>query len=172
MAVSQVLELKNEVTQADIDELGHVNNEVYMHWFLKAAYFHGTVAGWPVTKMVKDGAGWVVREHNIKYLAQVRIGDPIKIRTWVETADKIVSERHYELVNTDSGKTVCEGKTLWVWVNYKTGRPSRIPAALIEDFRNWKYMDEYAAAWDKYVRTGIIEVGGQVLLDRSAWSDR
>ena len=172
MAVSEVLELRQEVSQHDIDELGHVNNEAYIHWFLKSAYFHGTVAGWPVTDMVKNGAGWVVREHNIKYLSQVRKGDPLKLRTWVETADKIMSERHYELVNAETGKVLCEGKTMWVWVNYKTGRPARIPQELIDDFRNWKYIDEYASAWDKYVKTGIIEIGGKVLLDRSAWADK
>lgn len=163
MAVSDVIELKQEVLPENIDELGHVNNEVYVHWFLNAANFHGSVAGWAIGKLVRDGAGWMVREHHFKYLVQVRLGDHLKIRTWVETADKITSERRYELVNTETGKVVCEGSTLWVWVNYRTGRPGRIPQQLIEDFRNWKYRDEYAAAWDRFLETGLIEIDGKVV---------
>jgi len=26
---------------------------------------------------------------------------------------------------------------MWVWINYKTGRPGRIPEAVIKDFTAW-----------------------------------
>lgn len=156
MAVSEVLEVKQEVSGKDIDSLGHVNNEVYLHWFMNVASFHGTIAGWGIEKLIKGGAGWMVREHHLKYLGQVRLGDKLKLCTWVETMDKITSERRYELVNTDTGKTVCEGKTLWVWVNFHTGRPSRIPQELIDSFKAWKYTDDCEERWQLFLVSGKI----------------
>lgn len=156
MAISEILEVDQPVSKDDIDELGHVNNEVYLHWFVKAASFHGTIAGWGLDRLVKEGAGWMVRSHYIEYLGQVRLDDSLRLRTWVETAEKATSERHYELLNTATGRVVCRGKTLWVWVNYKNGRPGRIPQELIDSFRSWKYTEAIAEQWKNYLVSGKV----------------
>lgn len=150
MAVTEILEVEQKVHPENIDELGHVNNEVYLHWLMKAATFHGEIVGFGTKKLVDRGEGWVVRNHFIEYLAQVKLGDSIVIRTWIETDDKITSERQYELINTETGKVVCKGKTLWVWINYKTGRIARIPQELKDAFRAWKQTDSVKEAWQHY----------------------
>jgi acyl-CoA thioester hydrolase len=81
----------------------------------------------PGRGMLSDGEGWVVRRHEIDYLAQVRASDSVIIRTWIESAQKASSVRRYEIVSAADGRTLCRGLTMWVWINYKTGRPARIP---------------------------------------------
>ena len=137
MTISKVLEFEQRVAPEEIDGLGHVNNQVYLDWFMSAATKHSALAGWPVDKMITAGEGWVVRRHEIDYLAPVLPGDKVRMRTWVETAERASSERQYELVRVADGKLVCRGSTIWVWINFKTGRPTRIPEAVVRDFMNW-----------------------------------
>jgi len=120
-------ELKHKVSPEEIDGLGHVNNLVYLEWFMDAATGHTKAAGMSASLMFSAGEGWVVRRHEIDYLAQVRPEDSVVIRTWIESAEKASSVRRYEIVNGADGRLVCRGLTVWVWINYKTGRPVRIP---------------------------------------------
>ena len=137
MAISKIFEFEREVSPEEIDELGHMNNQVYLEWLMDAATRHSDAVGWDLPRLVKMGEGWVVRRHEIDYLFPVKQGETVRMRTWVETAERASSERYYELNRSSDGKPVCRGRTMWVWINYKTGRPSRIPAAVIKDFSDW-----------------------------------
>ncbi|MDA8132569.1 MAG: acyl-CoA thioesterase [Elusimicrobia bacterium] len=137
MPISKVLEYDRKVKPEEIDILGHVNNQVYLDWFMEAATKHSALAGWPIERMLGSGEGWVVRRHEIDYLLPVPPGDTVKVRTWVETAEKVSSERRYEMFRLSDGKKVCSGLTVWVWINYGTGRPSRIPEQVKKDFSEW-----------------------------------
>ena len=138
MAVSKVFELERAVAPEEIDSLGHVNNQVYLDWLMDAATRHSAAIGWGLPRMIAMGEGWVVRRHEIEYLAQVPPGERVRIRTWVETAERASSERHYELYRLSDNRLACRGKTLWVWISYRTGRPGRIPQAIIDDFAGWE----------------------------------
>ena len=137
MAISKIFEFERAVAPEDIDELGHVNNQVYLDWLMDAATRHSALVGWGLERMIKMGEGWVVRRHEIDYLLPLKPGEKALMRTWVETAERASSERHYELVRSSDGKKVCCGRTMWVWINYTTGRPARIPQAVIKDFAAW-----------------------------------
>ncbi|HNW43784.1 MAG TPA: acyl-CoA thioesterase [Elusimicrobiales bacterium] len=138
MAVSKIFEFERAVVPGEIDELGHVNNQVYLDWFMDAATRHSALVGWDLGRMIKMGDGWVVRRHEIDYLLSVKPDEKVLMRTWVETAERASSERHYEIARVSDGRKVCCGRTMWVWINYKTGRPSRIPEAVIKDFTAWE----------------------------------
>ncbi len=138
MAVSKIFEYTRAVSPDEIDGLGHVNNQVYLDWFMDAATRHSAAAGWDIGRMIALGEGWVVRRHEIDYLMPLKPGETATMRTWVETAERASSERQYELFRASDGKMVSSGRTVWVWINYKTGRPARIPEAVIKDFANWE----------------------------------
>ena len=142
MAVSKVLEFRRTAAPDEIDGLGHVNNQVYLDWFMDAATRHSAAVGWEVGRMLGLGEGWVVRRHEIDYLQPVLPGETVIMRTWVESAERASSVRHYELSRASDGKMVCSGLTVWVWINFKTGRPSRIPEAVIKDFADWTPEDK------------------------------
>ena len=123
----RAFEIRHTVTPDEIDGLGHVNNLVYMGWFMDAAENHTRACGMSARGMFEDGEGWVVRRHEIDYLSQVRASEEVIVRTWIESAQKASSLRRYEAVGAADGRIMCRGLTIWVWINYRTGRPSRIP---------------------------------------------
>jgi len=137
MAVSKALEFERKVKPEEIDGLGHVNNLVYLEWFVEAAAAHSRAVGWGLERMLAMGEGWVVRRHEIDYLLPVKPDETVLIRTWVETAESASSERRYEIYRPSDGKQVCRGLTRWVWIDYKTGRPRRIPIEVTQAFSAW-----------------------------------
>ena len=138
MALSKPFEYEFPVKPEEIDGLGHVNNQVYLDWLMEAATKHSEAVGWDIKRLIAAGEGWVVRRHEIDYLLPVLPGETVRMRTWIETAERASSARQYEVYRLSDGKMACSGRTLWVWINYKTGRPSRIPEAVIKDFSAWE----------------------------------
>ncbi len=132
--MANFFELRHKVAPDEIDGLGHVNNLIYLGWFMNAAAGHTAACGMSGEAMSDGGEGWVVRRHEIDYLAQVRPEDSVIIRTWIESAEKASSVRRYEILNAAGGKLVCRGLTVWVWINYGTGRPARIPENVYEAY--------------------------------------
>lgn len=138
MPISKYFEYDHKVQPDEIDGLGHVNNQVYLDWLMQAATSHSAAVGWDIGRLLKMGQGWVVRRHEIDYLLPVMPEETVHMRTWIETAEKVSSERRYQIFRKSDGKLACEGKSVWVWINYKTGRPTRIPAEVIKDFGAWE----------------------------------
>ena len=119
-----------------IDELGHVNNVVYLHWLVDAAVAHAAASGWDAKRHLELGAGWVVRSHRIDYLQSAFEGDRLLIRTWVSDFKKISSHRCYHIIRHDeNGETILvTAETKWAFVDYKTGAPVRIPKEIADSF--------------------------------------
>ena len=45
MTISKVLDFEQRVAPEEIDGLGHVNNQVYLDWFMSAATRHWDLVG-------------------------------------------------------------------------------------------------------------------------------
>jgi acyl-CoA thioester hydrolase len=129
-----IFEYPHTVAAGEMDELGHANNQVYLAWLNAAALAHSTVQGWSQEAYVKAGAGWVVRKHEIEYLAPARVGETLIVRTWVATMARATSLRRYEIVRPKDGARLAVASTLWAFVDYKTLRPKRIPEQVARAF--------------------------------------
>jgi acyl-CoA thioester hydrolase len=73
-------EMRITATEADIDELGHVNNAVWVRWIQDLATAH-----WMAVAPAEHHAAyiWVVVRHEIDYLRAVLPGETVTGRTWV-----------------------------------------------------------------------------------------
>ena len=123
-----VFEHRHRVAAEEIDALGHANNQAYLAWMIAAAVGHSTARGWPAQRYLALDAGWVVRRHEIEYLRPAGPGDEVLVRTWVSSLGRATSERRYEMTRATDGVVVARGLTLWAWMDFKTGRPCRIPS--------------------------------------------
>lgn len=123
-----------EVKPSDIDLFGHVNNEVYLRWLLEAASDHSASLGYPIEKFIEIGAGFVVRRHELDYRLPVFRDDTLRIETWTGYFEGSSGFRNYEIINEKSGKTVLTGKSKFVFVDLKTGRPTAIPEVIVQTF--------------------------------------
>lgn len=111
-------------TSADIDELGHVNNAVWVRWIQDVATAHWNAVAAPehIAQWI-----WVVVRHEIDYLGNVGVGESVKARTWVSDPPKGARfDRNMEFVNA-GGKLVVRSKTTWAIVDRASGRIARVP---------------------------------------------
>ncbi len=122
------------VEAKDIDTFNHVNNEVYLSWIVGAAMAHSESVGFSNDYYVQSGAAFVVRRHELDYLASAILGDEVEVETWICDHSGATTTREYLLKRVSDQKILMKAKTLWVYINLKTGRPLRIPHHLIEAF--------------------------------------
>jgi acyl-CoA thioester hydrolase len=118
--MTDVFEIPIAVREEDIDQLGHVNNVVYLRWVQEAATAH-----WNVLASDEERARllWVVIRHEIDYKRAAMLGDSIVARTWVGLAEGLAFERHTEIVRSADGKLLARARTLWCPVDAKNLRP-------------------------------------------------
>ena len=123
-----------EVPDDVIDVNQHVNNLAYLRWMQDVATAHSVVQGWPFERYLGLGAGWFVRSHFIEYLRPAFAGDALAIHTWVADIAARSSTRRYLFAREGDGQHVARAETLWVWVDFATGRPARIPGEVVASF--------------------------------------
>ena len=126
-----VFEMTMTALPEHIDELGHVNNAVWVQWIQTVA-----VAHWhSVAEPAHDAAYyWVVVRHEIDYLRAAVEGDVVTGRTWVGDAPKGARfNRHMEFVGAD-GKVLVRANTQWAIIDKALGRPIRVPQEVIAPF--------------------------------------
>jgi acyl-CoA thioester hydrolase len=113
---------------ADIDELGHVSNLVYLRWVMDVAMAHSRSVGWDWARYRALGAAFMVRRHEIDYVAQVTLGDTLRAETWVDSWRPASCIRKTELLR--DGAIVARAATTWALIGLSSGRPQRIPDEL------------------------------------------
>ncbi len=115
----------------DIDELGHVNNAVWVRWIQDMATAHWEAVA-PAAH--KSAYIWVVTRHEIDYLRAVGPGETVTGRTWVAEAPKGARfDRHVEFVGED-GKVRVRARTTWAIIDKASGRPIRVPQEVAAPF--------------------------------------
>lgn len=122
------------VARGDIDELGHANNLAFLRWALDAAHGHTAAVGWPAEAYLRVGAGWVVRRHDIEYKRPAFEGDAVTVTTWVATMGAVTSLRRYTIARTGDAALLAHGSIEWAFINYGTGRPTRVIAEVASAF--------------------------------------
>lgn len=116
----------------DIDELGHVNNAVWVRWIQDMATAHWAAVADPADV---DAYIWVVTRHEIDYLGNVGPGGAVTARTWVDPAGPKGArfDRHVEFHGED-GKLKVRARSTWAIIDRQTGRVIRVPKSVAAPF--------------------------------------
>ena len=118
-------------TAEDIDELGHVNNAVWVQWIQDVAVAHWEAVSDPAHH---EAYFWVIVRHEIDYLRPAFAGDVLTARTWVGEAPKGARfDRHMEFTGAD-GKVRVRARTFWAIIDKAAGRPIRVPPDVVAPF--------------------------------------
>jgi acyl-CoA thioester hydrolase len=123
--LSQRFTLPIQVTSSDIDELGHVSNQVYLRWVLEVATSHSAHLGYDHAQYRRIGGIFIVRRHELDYLAQVVLGDEVRAETWVPSWRAASCIRATEIFRGD--QIVLRAQTTWAFMSLASSRPIRIP---------------------------------------------
>ena len=124
-------ELNIVVAPEDIDELGHVNNVVYLSWVQDVAVAHWAFLTSPAHR---EKFAWVALRHEIDYVAQAVLNEAIVARTWTGTARGLRFARHTTIIRANDGITLASALTQWCPLDRATGRPTRLPTEIAAFF--------------------------------------
>lgn len=117
------------VVEADLDDLGHVNNVVYLRYIETAAREHAARYGWRVEEFRRAGALPLVRRHLVRYRRPSRLGEVLRVSTRVVRLAGVRGERRSEVRGLDDELRV-ESEMEWVWCHPESGRPVRVPESV------------------------------------------
>lgn len=126
-----VFEMTLTAAPEHIDELGHVNNAVWVQWIQQVAVAHWEAVADPAHR---DAFFWVVVRHEIDYLRPAFEGDVVTARTWIgETPKGARSDRFVEFIGP-GGQVCVRSKTSWAIIDTASGRPVRVPLEVLTPF--------------------------------------
>ena len=124
-------ELTITASPDDIDELGHVNNAVWVRWIQDVATAHWLAVA---DRAHVDAYVWVVVRHEIDYLGNVDAGQSVTARTWIEEPPRGARfDRHMSFTGPD-GKVKVRARTTWAIVDRASGRVIRVPKEVAAPF--------------------------------------
>jgi acyl-CoA thioester hydrolase len=129
---AEIFSQRFPVDAADIDELGHVNNIVYLRYAQDIAIAHWRSRATP--EMVSAYV-WVVMRHEVDYRAQLTLGDDVEVRTWVDDAPQGAAwARFVEIRKAGADKTSAQIKSNWALLDANTRRVKRVPQEIVQRF--------------------------------------
>ncbi len=118
-------------TADHIDELGHVNNAVWVQWIQQISTEHWNVVA--ATEQ-RDAYVWVVTRHEIDYRGNIRAGETVTAETWVSDAPRGARFDRCVRFTGPDGKVRVEARSTWALIDRAKGRVVRIPAAIAAPF--------------------------------------
>jgi acyl-CoA thioester hydrolase len=119
------------VEPSDIDELGHANNVVWVRWVNEAAIAHSRSVGLGAETYFSLGVLWVVRRHDIEYLAPALAGERLEAITWVADLRGATSLRRTVIRRQGETRVLSRAATTWALIDANTQKPKRIPPEIL-----------------------------------------
>ncbi len=116
---------------ADIDELGHVNNTVYLRWVQDIATAHWRHVA---PAAMQSAFVWVALRHEIDYREPVYLGEDVEARTWLGTIEGPRFSRHVELKKPGAQRFSARAITQWCLLDMQSRRPMRVGPDILAAF--------------------------------------
>ncbi len=126
MKTPRVVESQVRVRYAETDAEGvvyYANHFVYME-VGRVNYFRAL--GLDRDYWERSDSGLVIVEALCHYHAPARFDDLLVIRAWVEDVRRSSFAFAYEILNDEDGRLLADGRTVQVFVNLRTMRPTRL----------------------------------------------
>jgi acyl-CoA thioester hydrolase len=115
-----------------IDELGHVNNAVWVDWIQQLATSHWSAVASPEHQAAYV---WVVTRHEIDYRGNVGLGESVTAETWIPAAPTGARFDRCAEFRDSVGKVIVASRTTWAIIERASGRLVRVPKEVAAPFR-------------------------------------
>ena len=114
-----------------IDEMGHVNNSVWVQWIQDMATAHWNAVADPahVEEFI-----WLVVRHEIDYRGNIAEGESVTGETWIEGGGKGAKSIRRVDFRDASGEVIVSAATTWAMLNRETQRLARVRPEVIGPF--------------------------------------
>lgn len=115
----------------DIDELGHVNNTVWVRWVQEIATAHWRAVAVPAHV---DAFVWVVTRHEIDYRGNVREGAQVRGETWIPGEPKGARFDRCVSFYDEADRLLVAVRSTWAMLERSSGRLVRIRSEVAAPF--------------------------------------
>ncbi len=115
-----------------IDELGHVNNAVWVDWIQQVATAH-----WANVAASEHQAAyiWVVTRHEIDYRGNIGLGETVMAETFIPKGPTGARfDRRVDFRNA-AGQVIVAANTTWAMLERASGRLTRVREDVTAPFR-------------------------------------
>lgn len=127
-------ELVQRVSYHECDVNQIVRDACYLRYMQEAAFEASAAAGYWDDRYQAMRRIWLIRESSVDFVAPLRYGDQVHVRTWVADFRRVRSRRAYELRRAGDKALVACAHTDWVFLDRDSGRPAVIPDEVIAAF--------------------------------------
>ena len=117
------------VEEEDIDILQHMNNMVYIKYLEKARLEWYEQMGVSFQTILDRGYGTVVRNLNVSYVKEARLGDKLQIKTVpisIGNSSFVMKQWMYN----ESGEVITEAEAVIVMIDFHKREKAQIPSDL------------------------------------------
>ena len=118
------------VRVADVNYGGHVANSAVLNFFQDARIAYLKNLGGYSELDIGNQCGIILPEANVKYLAEMFLGDELVIGTRVKDISRSSFKMEYRIER--DGKVTAEGETALVCFDYEKRKPRRLDAQFRE----------------------------------------
>ena len=116
---------------AHIDELGHVNNTVWVQWIQKIATAHWKAVAAPEHVAVYV---WVVTRHEIDYRANIGLGESVTAETSILGPPRGAQFDRCVVFRDEGGKAIVTARSTWALLDRASGRLCRVRPEIAAPF--------------------------------------
>ncbi len=122
------------VKEEDIDVLQHMNNLKYIKYLEQARLEWYEQLGVGFQTILDRGYGTVVRNLNISYIKEARLGDKLQIKTVPKSMGNSSFVMQQWMYN-ESGEVITEAEAVIVMIDFHKRKKAQIPADLAEQLK-------------------------------------
>ena len=116
---------------AHIDELGHVNNTVWVQWIQEIATAH-----WQAVAAPEHLAAhvWVVTRHEIDYRGNIVAGESVTAETFIPGPPRGAQFDRCVVFRDAGGKAIVTARSTWALLDRVSGRLCRVRPEIAAPF--------------------------------------
>ena len=115
-----------------IDELGHVNNTVWVQWIQDLATAHWEAVADPAHQAQFF---WVVTRHEIDYRGNIAEGESALGTTFIAGEPRGATSVRSARFTDAGGKVLVSAETTWAMIERASGRLARVRPEVLAPFR-------------------------------------
>ena len=107
-----------------IDFMQHVSNIVFIEWMEIGRCRLLDAVGMSVHKIMEQGFGPILVDTQISYKRQLRLGEKVRVDTWVGEMQKVSAHLEFRFSN-EQDELVATGRQRGLFIDLNTQRPRR-----------------------------------------------
>lgn len=116
------------ITAADCNSQREISIAHLVTLIIETATEHANSIGVGFDRLISHGMSWVLSRLSIELDAVPSINRRYKLVTWVESINRLYSERNFEIVDVESGERLGYARTIWMAIDMESRRPADLSA--------------------------------------------